>query len=258
MNKKVILVSIDGMRPDGVLQCGNPYVETLKKEWAYTFNARTVFPSVTLPCHTSLFHSVPPTRHGTTTNTYMPQVHPIEGLFELLKHNKKVNAMFYGWEELRDVSRPGSLKHAVYLNAMAHDGVDARLTDYALDYIKEKSPDFVFLYLVDTDERGGHGYGWMTPEYLNCISIALDCVKKVAEACPEYDIIVTADHGGHDRAHGSDQPEDMTIPQFYRCAGLEKGTDLGEISILDIAPTVADLFGLDPVDEWEGKSVLKK
>ena len=29
--KKTILISIDGMRPDGVLQCGNPYVETLKK-----------------------------------------------------------------------------------------------------------------------------------------------------------------------------------------------------------------------------------
>lgn len=258
MSKKVILVSIDGMRPDGVLQCGNPYVETLKKEWAYTFTGRTCFPSVTLPCHTSLFHSVPPERHGTTTNTYMPQVRPIEGLFELLKHNKKVNCMFYGWEELRDVARPGSLKHAVYLNAMAHDDTDRKLTDYALDYIKKQAPDFVFLYMVETDEKGGHATGWMSEGYLNHISVALDCVKKVAEACPEYDIIVTADHGGHDRAHGSDLPEDMTIPQFYRCEGLVPGTDLGEISLLDTAPTIADLFGLEPVDEWEGKSLLKK
>ena len=82
MNNKVILISIDGMRPDGLLKCKNSYVDELKKIASYTFDARTVFPSVTLPCHMSMFHSVPPERHGTTTNTYMPQVRPINGLFE--------------------------------------------------------------------------------------------------------------------------------------------------------------------------------
>ena len=258
MSKKVILVSIDGMRPDGVLQCGNPYVETLKKEWAYTFSARTCIPSVTLPCLVSLFHSVPPERHGTTTNTYMPQVRPIDGLFEVLKQNKKVNCMFYGWEQLRDVSRPASLKHAVYLNALHHDDSDRKLTDYALDYIKAENPDFVFLYMVETDEKGGHAYGWMSEEYLHHISVALDCVKKVAEACPDYDIIVTADHGGHDRTHGTELAEDMTIPQFYHCEGIAPGTDLGEISLLDTAPTIAALFGVETPVEWEGKSLLNR
>ena len=49
MSKKVILVSVDGMRPDGFLKCGNPYIETMMSDWAYTLTARTVFPSVTLP-----------------------------------------------------------------------------------------------------------------------------------------------------------------------------------------------------------------
>lgn len=31
MDKKVILISIDGMRADGVQVCGNTYVEQLKK-----------------------------------------------------------------------------------------------------------------------------------------------------------------------------------------------------------------------------------
>ena len=59
MKNKVILISVDGMRPDGVMQCENPYVEELMKMSSYTMNARTVFPSVTLPCHMSMFHSVP-------------------------------------------------------------------------------------------------------------------------------------------------------------------------------------------------------
>ena len=32
MKNKVILISIDGMRPDGLLQCGNPFVEELMKK----------------------------------------------------------------------------------------------------------------------------------------------------------------------------------------------------------------------------------
>ena len=69
MENKVILVSIDGMRPDGVLQCGHPFVEEMMRLGSYTLDARTVVPSVTLPCHMSMFHSVPPTRHGIGTNT---------------------------------------------------------------------------------------------------------------------------------------------------------------------------------------------
>ena len=117
MDKKVILISIDGMRPDGVQKCGNPFVEELKKISSYTFNARTVEPSVTLPCHMSLFHSVTPSRHGILTNTYVPQVRPINGLFERVSQSGGTCAFFYGWEPLRDVARPGSLKWANYTNA---------------------------------------------------------------------------------------------------------------------------------------------
>ena len=56
---KVILISIDGMRPDGLLSCGNGFVEEFKKITSYTFCAKTVYPSITLPCHLSMFHSVP-------------------------------------------------------------------------------------------------------------------------------------------------------------------------------------------------------
>ena len=51
---KVILISVDGMRPDGFLACKNPYIEQMMKTAYYTLDGRTVMPSVTLPCHMSL------------------------------------------------------------------------------------------------------------------------------------------------------------------------------------------------------------
>ena len=90
------------------------------------------------------------------------------------------------------------------------------LTKHALEYIRAEKPDFVFLYMVETDEKRGHDSGWMTETYLQYIHNAIDNVKAVLEQCSEeYTVIVTADHGGHDRGHGSDMPEDMTIPMFF-------------------------------------------
>ena len=38
MNEKVILITIDGMRADGFCQCGNPFVDELKKISTYTLD----------------------------------------------------------------------------------------------------------------------------------------------------------------------------------------------------------------------------
>ena len=63
MSEKVILVLVDGMRPDGMLGCGHPFSAELVSRSSHALDAQTVMPSVTLPCHMSLFHAVDPARH---------------------------------------------------------------------------------------------------------------------------------------------------------------------------------------------------
>ena len=222
---KVILISVDGMRPDGFLNCGNPYIHTLMKESLHCLNSRTVHPSVTLPCHMSMFHSVPPQRHGVLSNTYTPQVRPVNGLFDQAKMAGKTTAMFFGWEQLRDLCRPGAITHSSFMKCGIIPDVDSVLTKRAMECIDEFHPDFVFLYLVDTDEQG-HDTGWMSEEYLADISNAVENIKKVIEAyVEEYHIIITADHVGHDRTHGSEMDEDMTIPICCNGPAFEKGKE---------------------------------
>ena len=111
--------------------------------------------------------------------------------------------------------------------------------------------------MVDTDEKGGHDNGWMSEEYLRRISMAIEYVKRVYEAAgEEYMIIVTADHGGHDRSHGSEMPEDMTIPMFFIGKSFEPGRKISGISILDLAPTIAELMSVRRAPEWEGKAII--
>lgn len=47
----------------------------------------------------------------------------------------------------------------------------------------------------------------------------------------------------------------MTIPAFFRGKPFEAGRELSDVSIKDIAPTVAALFGAAVPAEWEGKTV---
>ena len=183
--KKVIIISIDGMRPDGLMNCKNPFVEEMKKLGSYTFSARTVFPSITLPCHLSLFHSVPPERHGTLNNTYSVPVRPVEGLFELVAGAKGSCAMFYNWDPMRQVASFNCLQHSAFIHAYSVESSDTVNTDRALECIEKFGCNLVYLYMVETDEKGGHDNGWMSEEYLRRISIAIDNVKRVYEKCKD-------------------------------------------------------------------------
>ena len=133
---KVILISIDGMRPDGLLSCGNPYLDELIKNSSYTFDAQTVFPSITLPCHLSMFHSVPPERHGTLSNNYVVPVRPVSGLFEVVRSGGKETAMYYGWHPLRDICRSGSLIAAKFNSGIKYKGYLAVVGPNRISYEK--------------------------------------------------------------------------------------------------------------------------
>lgn len=258
MNQKVILILADGLRPDAILSCGNPYGSRLLTLGSYSLEAKTVYPSITLPCHMSLFHSVPPERHGILTNTYTPFSRPVQGLCERLRIHEKTSAFFYDWEELRDLTRPSSLSYSFYISAEIYDyeRADKMLTENALSYIASEKPDFAFVYLQLTD-HAGHKYGWMSEEYQYACTQSLEKIRKLVECFnKEYNIIVTADHGGHGRDHGSTMSEDMTIPLICIGERFCPGEIFSRANICDIAPTITTLQGITPSKDWEGKSLL--
>ena len=59
----VVLFVVDGMRPDGLRKSSTPVMNGLVRSGASTLNARTVMPSITLPCIASLFLGTTPDTH---------------------------------------------------------------------------------------------------------------------------------------------------------------------------------------------------
>ena len=110
------------------------------------------------------------------------------------------------------------------------------------------------------DGETGHAHGWMSSEYLSAVANADRCIGQVVDAMSEGDVaIVTADHGGHLKTHGTDSDEDMTIPFVLTTNGRPNAG--GEIErvvrITDVAPTVTGLMGVEAPEEWAGKGVAQ-
>ena len=276
-----VLCVIDGLRPDilrpdsdrhdsdrpdsdrpgsdrpGALPSETPVLDALMARGRATLTARSVMPTVTLPCHMSIFHSVEPGRHGVVTNMWTPQVRPVPGLFDVARAAGLRTAAYYNWEELRDLWRPGGLATGYYWYDNKSPDGDARITQAAAEGLRAYEVDLAFVYLGHVDEAG-HRYGWLSPGYLDAVANADACIGMLVEALgPEGTLLVTADHGGHDRSHGTDADVDMLVPLIIAGAGVAEAGSLGEgASLLDVAPTIATLHGLPIPDEWEGRNLL--
>jgi arylsulfatase A-like enzyme len=70
-----------------------------------------------------------------------------------------------------------------------------------------------------------------------------------------YTVILTADHGGHGKSHGTTDPRDMTIPWIVWGAGVQPGDTLSGIRTMDTAATVMWLLGVDAPANWVGRPI---
>ena len=252
----VVFILIDGLRPDAIAPAACPNLKALMARGAVTLQAQSVMPSITLPCHTSIFHSVPPTRHGITSNLWAPLARPLPGLFEVAKIAGKRCASIYNWEELRDIGRPGSLALSLFCNTSYQEDGDDSVAAEAVRVLPQGGYDFAFVYFGTVDTIG-HFYGWMSEKYMAQIARVDGALGRLLAALPaDTAIVLQSDHGGHERNHGSDAPEDMTIPWLAAGPGIRAGYTLTEpVSLLDTAPTLAHLLGFAPHYEWEGRCV---
>lgn len=86
--------------------------------------------------------------------------------------------------------------------------------DMAEAFLETAGRHFVFLHVSGLDEVGPQ-YGWLSTEYLEELTLIDDYLSMVIGTMKRqknYLIIVTSDHAGHDRIHGSRHPQDYRMP----------------------------------------------
>jgi predicted AlkP superfamily pyrophosphatase or phosphodiesterase len=256
---RVVIISVDGLRPDGLLRAEIPRISELINGGASTFTARTILPSGTLPAHASMVSGRCVSKHGILWNDLIPSEEPLQGptVFSIAKDAGLRTVMVVGKEKLMTLARPGTVDIFRWVN-----GSDEQIVQAALE---EASGGFgvLFVHLILPDFFG-HSDGWMSPAYLAGIARDDTAVGTLLDGLRARGLmdnallILTADHGGHDRTHGTYQKEDMTIPWIIYGAGVLVGAPIDvPVSIMDTAATAVWGLGLTVPSDWDGRPVVE-
>jgi hypothetical protein len=254
---RVLIVSIDGLRPDVLLRASAP---TLR----FSMWARTTAVSVTLPSHTSMLTGVAPEVHQITWNGEMPFKEPFyprrATLFQLARAGGYSTALVAGKDKFDTLAVPGSLDHSW----ITDKGVcsDEQVADEAIKIITQFSPEVMFVHFPNVDSVG-HAVGWGTPEQLAAVANVDAQLKRVLDAgdLSSTLIIISADHGGSARVHGPDDVRSRMIPWIAVGPGVKAGYDLTrlgkgyDVQTFDTFATACYVLGIAPEKSVEGKPI---
>jgi len=255
----VVIISVDGLRPDALDLANTPTLDALRAAGAYSFRAQAIVPSVTLINHASMLGGMGMEKHGITWNILDPSLGKINGptLFTVAHEAGLSTAMVVGKPRFEHLVLPDSVDNYIYAGP-----TDRQVTDQALQVIQAGLPNILFIHLPDVDAMG-HQAGWMSPDQLASVAQTDGMIGEVVSALEAGGyldktlIIITADHGGHDTTHGTDSLEDTTIPWLAVGPGVPAGIIL-ESNIVTYDTAATALYALDlPIPEvWDGRPVM--
>lgn len=256
--RRVLILSIDGLRPDAISLAPMPTVMALMQNAAYSLSAQTIRLSATLPAHASMLTGTCPQKHGVDWNDYLPENGYALGtdIFDLAHAAGMQTVMYVGKEKLRQVTEPTSTDIFQFINDR-----DLVLTE---NLIANFPAEFrlLFIHFATTDDMG-HVYGWLSGEQLSVIYRADQAIAQILveldarEIRDETLIIITADHGGLGNSHTSGFPEDMTIPWIASGAGIQPAQLTSQVNTIDTAATAAYALNLQIPSEWDGIPVYE-
>lgn len=255
---RVVILSIDGLRPDAIALAPMPNLMALAQSGAYSLTAQTVYPSVTLVAHASMLSGLCPAKHGVYWNDYLPNLGYAQGtdLFDIAHAAGFQTDMVVSKKKLVQVTEPSSLDNFLFVNDRDTVVIERLLADFPEDF------GVLFIHFGITDGMG-HSYGWLSPQQLSVLFRADQALGQLLDELAARNLrdgtlfIVTADHGGHGTTHGSNSPEDMTIPWIAAGPGIQPKVLTSFIQTTDTAATAAFALGLPIPAEWDGAPVYE-
>lgn len=256
----VVIISIDGLRPDAWAKSDTPALDALRARGAYSARAQTVLPSVTLVAHASMVGGMSPEKHGVYWNIYDPTLGKVSGptLFSVAHRAELSTAMVVGKPKLEHLVLPGSVDIYDYAGF-----TDWQVVDHTLALLQTGLPDILFIHLPDVD-TAGHAMGWMSAGQLAVVAWTDELIGEIVAELEaggylaQTLLIVTADHGGTGFRHGGDSPVEMTIPWLAVGPGVPAGVSLqSDIVIYDTAATALYALNIPVPEEWDGQPVLE-
>ncbi len=257
MDRKVVLISIEGLKPSAIKECGHPFLNGLKKESAYCMKMKTEVSQYVLTSQVSMFYSISAENHGIKTNEWVGNIKLPESLGDVVARAGGKTGMFYSQAELRNLNRPGSMGYAHYESNTLFEksqNCDASISEKAAGFLKSSKPDFLFLYLGDTF-AAAREYGTDSAEYLKAAANASHCAEKIFRTMSaDYSLIVVSGTSCEKIQEGAGKS--AFVPAIFYGQPFGSQTEIDTMEIIDIAPTIAEVLGIACPLGWKGRSII--
>ena len=265
---RVLLVSVDGLRPDVLLRARAPALHALMARGAFTMWAQTTAVAVTLPSHVSMLTGVPPPKHGVVWNSGLPFDHPIWSayptLFEVARNAGLTTALVTGKSKFTALNQPETLDWAFVPDSTL---TDEAVADTAIRMIRRHAPRVLFVHLAGVDVVG-HAKGWGSVAQVAAAGQADEAIGRILSAMSSQglldstEVLVTSDHGGAGLGHGPDDARSRTIPWILAGPGVKRNFDLTsqggvDVRTEDTFATLCNVLGLVPSRPVDGRPVLE-
>lgn len=247
INKKVIVMVIDGMRKERFEEANTPFLDYLRKNGTDYTRMETVYPARTVVCFSSMFTGTYPFEHGIKSNMVWKLGVKVESVFDTLRKVGKMGSLLAVAHLVDSFGKDVETFTAV----MHNDVVDRKIIDRAKNIMDEQDPDLQIVQLISTDQTG-HSRGVLYNEYIQKIEEADALIKEYFEWLKErgklenFTFIVCADHGQADGigGHGHLDEGERFVPFFMYGSAIEKGKSVEEKhSLVSLASTISYLLG---------------
>jgi predicted AlkP superfamily pyrophosphatase or phosphodiesterase len=256
---KALVIGIDGTRADAIQTAETPALDCLLGHSAWSFNASTQLtaPAVSAPGWVSVLTGVEPSKHWVLDNESLSGYNPEYPSF-LLRARRDYGlktAAAAQWFLL--ITEFLEKEGALDFQSM---NFDKYMAEDMARHLKNANSDIHFIVFDDADEAGHlAGFGPDEPLYILALQETDASIGKLLDAIlarpsfsdEEWLVIVTSDHGGGGRSHGTRNPDNRTIFLIVSGPGAEPGEiKRAGVSHLDVYPTVMTFFGYPPPPEW--------
>lgn len=252
---RVVLVSIDGLRPDAISPEWAPHLAWLRDSGVSPERTLNDLPSATLPNHTTMLTGLPVSQHGVIENWNLTGHTTHATAFDYAAAAGKRSAFFAGKSKLGFLARPGSVE-TVQIN-----GDTEALAEGVLQQLTSDGPDLIFVHLRNPDSVG-HQSDWMSSEYIDAVAFVDGVIGRLIDAVnahpdrPTY-LIVTADHGGEGNNHFLDLAVNRMVPWIIYGPDTVRGTLSATFGTVDVTPTVLALLGVETPVKLPGQGRME-
>ncbi|MGQ0585847.1 MAG: alkaline phosphatase family protein [Gammaproteobacteria bacterium] len=256
----VVIVTIDGLRPDAVTDAGMPALSRLLRDGAASRAGRVPPPWLTLPSHFTMVTGQNPARHGILKNKELEQEPAQATLFNAVHDAGGRTGLYIGKFKLVALAPRGSAD--VIVGPRAGDsywegGASAALAArFAQDFARERFT-LALVHLREPDDVG-HDAGWMTPPYHAALAEAdrglAGVLRAIQDSGLPTTVILTSDHGGEGMDHWHHEALDSKVPWACMGPGVKPGTALKDVALADVGATAAALLGVK-LPDVEGRVV---